>query len=128
MSGTFLWYVSCVCEDDTLAHLNAGKFSLSRNLLHGAPQELALSLRPMQLAPEAVVFKEGEEGQCMYFVAKGQIELSMMLVVMRTHIDIVSLVLLLVNDLVNLYRFLRGNTGKITTSNVLTFALQYENR
>lgn len=47
---------------------------------------------------------------------------------MRTHIDIVSLVLLLVNDLVNLYRFLRGNTGKITTSNVLTFALQYENR
>jgi hypothetical protein len=35
----------------------------------------------MQLAPEAVVFKEGEEGQCMYFLARGEIELCMMLVV-----------------------------------------------
>jgi CRP-like cAMP-binding protein len=35
----------------------------------------------MHFAPEAVVFKEGDEGQCMYFVAKGQIELSIMLVV-----------------------------------------------
>jgi len=61
--------------------LNAGKFSLSSNLLHDALQELALSLRPMQLAPEAVVFKEGEEGQCMYFLARGEIELCMMLVV-----------------------------------------------
>lgn len=74
-------YRVCECEDDKLAHLNASKFLLSRNLLHAAPQELALSLRPKHFAPEAVVFKEGDEGQCMYFVAKGQMELSIMLVV-----------------------------------------------
>jgi CRP-like cAMP-binding protein len=41
--------------------------------------DLALSLKPLQMSPNTVVYKEGDWGDCVYFLTKGCVELSIML-------------------------------------------------
>jgi len=41
--------------------------------------ELALALEPMQIAPKTIIYREGELGDCMYFISNGEVTMSMLL-------------------------------------------------
>ena len=67
---------------DVTAHLYKDvlqKLPLFTSLNDDVLTELALSLKPIQVPPNQIVYKEGDHGDCVYFLTKGCVESSVVM-------------------------------------------------
>uniref|UniRef100_A0A7S4U7Y4 Cyclic nucleotide-binding domain-containing protein n=1 Tax=Guillardia theta TaxID=55529 RepID=A0A7S4U7Y4_GUITH len=54
-------------------------FKMFKGLPEQSLMELALVLKPIQVSPGEVLYREGQLGNCMYFLHSGEVELNMLL-------------------------------------------------